>query len=45
MIAREFTVESGELSPSFKIKRRVVEERYRSQINALYAANDMAVHA
>jgi len=37
VIPREFTVESGELSPSMKIKRRVVEERYRDQIDRAYA--------
>jgi long-chain acyl-CoA synthetase len=36
VIPHEFTVESGELSPSFKIKRRVVEERYRDQVAAAY---------
>ncbi len=45
LIPREFTVESGELSPSFKIKRRVVEDRYRAQIDRLYANYDVAVHA
>ena len=42
LLSHEFTVESGELSPSFKIKRRVVEQRYRAQIEALYAEG---VHA
>jgi long-chain acyl-CoA synthetase len=36
IVSHEFTVEAGELSPSMKIKRRVVEERYRTQIDALY---------
>jgi len=36
VIPHEFSVESGELSPSFKIKRRIVEERYRPQIEAAY---------
>ncbi len=39
VLARDFTVESGELSPSMKIKRRVVEERYRDQIERAYAAD------
>ncbi len=42
LLPREFSVESGELSPSFKIKRRVVEQRYRPQIEALYAENIQA---
>jgi long-chain acyl-CoA synthetase len=37
LIVREFSVEGGELSPAMKIKRRVVEERYRSLIDQAYA--------
>jgi long-chain acyl-CoA synthetase len=33
----EFTPDSGELTASLKIKRRVVEEKYRSVLDALYA--------
>ncbi|MDP9024324.1 MAG: AMP-binding protein [Candidatus Eremiobacteraeota bacterium] len=44
LLEREFSVESGELSPSMKIKRRVVEERYKSQIDHAYDA-DLRVSA
>jgi long-chain acyl-CoA synthetase len=37
LVDREFTVEDGELTPSLKIKRRVVELKFRAQIDALYA--------
>ncbi|MGH7483291.1 MAG: AMP-dependent synthetase/ligase [Longimicrobiales bacterium] len=37
LIGTEFTVESGELTPSMKVKRRVVQERYAELIEALYA--------
>ncbi|HEV2022830.1 MAG TPA: long-chain fatty acid--CoA ligase [Terriglobales bacterium] len=37
LVPDEFSVASGELTPSMKLKRRVVEERYRAQIEALYA--------
>jgi long-chain acyl-CoA synthetase len=33
----EFSVESGELTPTLKVKRKVIEERWRAQIEALYA--------
>jgi long-chain acyl-CoA synthetase len=34
---REFSLDRGEITPSLKIKRRVVEEVYSEQIEALYA--------
>ncbi|HUZ49817.1 MAG TPA: long-chain fatty acid--CoA ligase [Candidatus Dormibacteraeota bacterium] len=39
VIPREFSVENGELSPAMKIKRRVVEERYRTAIDRAYQAD------
>jgi long-chain acyl-CoA synthetase len=37
ILPREFTIASGELTPSLKVKRRVVETNYHDQIEALYA--------
>jgi long-chain acyl-CoA synthetase len=37
VIPNEFTIESGHLSPSMKIKRRVVENFYARQIDDAYA--------
>lgn len=36
ILPREFSVESGELTPSLKIKRKVVDEKYRDLIDSLY---------
>jgi long-chain acyl-CoA synthetase len=36
-LPQDFTVETGELTPTLKVKRRVVEERHRLAIEALYA--------
>jgi long-chain acyl-CoA synthetase len=36
LIDHEFTVESGEMTPTLKVKRRVVMERYRDLIDAMY---------
>lgn len=36
LLARDFTVESGELTPTLKVRRRIVEERHRAAIEALY---------
>ncbi len=45
VLAHEFSVESGELSPAMKIKRRVVEDRYAAEINGLYNADSRAPSA
>jgi long-chain acyl-CoA synthetase len=37
IVADEWTQESGELTPSMKLKRRVIKERYASAIGELYA--------
>lgn len=38
LLAREWRVEDGELTPTFKLKRRVVLERHRLEIESLYSA-------
>ncbi len=37
VIAEEFSAENGALTPSLKVRRRVVEDRYRKQIEEMYA--------
>lgn len=36
IVPQDFTVEGGELTPSMKKKRRVIEEKYAAEINKLY---------
>ncbi len=36
IIPTEFTPESGELTPTMKLKRRVINERYQEEIEAMY---------
>jgi long-chain acyl-CoA synthetase len=36
LLPRDLTIEDGELSPTQKIKRRVVEQRYANLIDALF---------
>ncbi len=37
VLPRDFTVEDGELTPTFKIKRRIVNENFSDEIEGLYA--------
>ena len=39
LLADEWTVDSGELTPSLKIKRKVIEKEYARQIEEIYADN------
>lgn len=36
LIERELSIEGGELTPTLKVKRRVVDEKYREVIDSLY---------
>ncbi|HEY4321104.1 MAG TPA: long-chain fatty acid--CoA ligase [Gemmatimonadales bacterium] len=37
LLPSDFTIASGELTPTLKVKRKAVEEHYRDQIDAVYA--------
>ncbi len=37
LLADEWTIDSGELTPSLKIKRKVIEHKHSKQIHELYA--------
>ncbi len=38
VLAKEFTIEDGELTPTLKVKRRVIESRYEGLIDQMYAS-------
>jgi long-chain acyl-CoA synthetase len=42
LVADEFTAENGALTPTLKLRRRVIEERYRTQIDEVYAQAEEA---
>ena len=37
VLAKEFTIEDRELTPTLKVKRRVIESRYEHLIDEMYA--------
>jgi long-chain acyl-CoA synthetase len=37
LLNHEFTVEGGEMTPTLKVKRRVIDQKYRAVIDKLYA--------
>jgi long-chain acyl-CoA synthetase len=39
LVPDDFTVQGGELTASMKLKRRVIEQKYKSQIDALYSGD------
>jgi len=41
ILPNDFTVESGELTPSLKVKRKLLDKKYESQIKALYGGDEV----
>ncbi len=38
LLPREFTIESGELTPTMKVRRKTVEQNWKNEIDELYSA-------
>ncbi|NUQ11806.1 MAG: long-chain fatty acid--CoA ligase [Gemmatimonadaceae bacterium] len=45
LLPADFSVDSGELTPTLKVKRRVIEKNCKSLIDSLYEASDPAIVA
>ena len=39
LLAADFTIEGGELTPKLSVKRRVIDTKYKSVIDAMYAGS------
>ncbi|MCV5918139.1 hypothetical protein OFN60_32440, partial [Escherichia coli] len=37
LLDKEFSVEGGELTPTLKLKRRVIDEKYKDVIDRMYS--------
>jgi long-chain acyl-CoA synthetase len=42
LVPDEFTAENGALTPTLKLRRRIIEDRYRKQIDGVYAQAETA---
>ena len=42
MLPRQFGIDTGELTPTLKVKRKVVKQNFAAEIEAMYA-KDVAV--
>lgn len=40
LVSNEFTVETGELTPTLKVKRRIIEEKYKHLIDDIFAEDN-----
>jgi long-subunit acyl-CoA synthetase (AMP-forming) len=36
ILPSEFSIEGGELTPTLKLKRKIINQKYESQINQMY---------
>ncbi len=44
LIENDFSIDGGELTPTLKVKRRVIATKYEQEIDAMYASADALAH-
>jgi long-chain acyl-CoA synthetase len=42
LLEHDFSIERGELTPTLKVKRRVIDARYKEQIDQMYASTEIS---
>jgi long-chain acyl-CoA synthetase len=45
LVPDEFTASDGTLTPTLKLRRKAIEERYRKQIDELYEGAEVSITA
>ncbi|HJU64419.1 MAG TPA: long-chain fatty acid--CoA ligase [Gemmatimonadaceae bacterium] len=40
LLEQDFSIDSGELTPTLKVKRRVIDQRYKAMVDTLYAEGE-----
>jgi long-chain acyl-CoA synthetase len=45
LLERELTIDGGELTPTLKVKRRVIDEKYKHVIDRLYEEAETSTRA
>ena len=45
LLDRDFTVDSGELTPTLKVRRRVIDTKFKTLIDRIYAESDAGTDA
>jgi long-chain acyl-CoA synthetase len=45
VLDKDFTIENNELTPTMKIRRKVVTERYKAILDSFYDAEDIALES
>jgi long-chain acyl-CoA synthetase len=44
LIENDFSIDGGELTPTLKVKRRVIATKYAQEIDTMYATADAIAH-
>ncbi|OPZ83200.1 MAG: Long-chain-fatty-acid--CoA ligase FadD15 [bacterium ADurb.Bin425] len=43
LLKKDFSIEANELTPTFKVKRKLVTEKYKEVLDGLYPKEDLEI--